>query len=77
MPDAIKHGDDEINVEVKVVGWPDRPGIARIYLGGALAWEGANIQTSEVTLKVKLPYHIHFVPPELSVSFAWTEEPLL
>lgn len=75
MPDdTIKRGDDEVNVEVKVVGWPDRPGIAAAYVGRTMVFDGSNIRASELTVKVKLPFHIHFVEPEMGLSFAWREE---
>lgn len=74
MSDTIKHGEDDISVEMKVVGYPDRPGIARIYLGETMIFDGSNVRATEATVKVKLPFHIHFVAPDLSLTLAWREE---
>lgn len=77
MPDTIKSGADEISLTFRVIAHPDRPGIAKVYLGDAVVYEAKAERTTDLTLRASLPFHIHFVPPELSMSLAWTEEPLI
>ena len=76
MADTIKSGADEISLTFRVIAFPDKPGIAKVYLGDSVVFEANGQRVTDLTLRAAMPFHIHFVAPELSMSLAWTEEPL-
>lgn len=53
-------GAGAVQHDIRVIGFPDRPGIARIYAGDMLLWNGDGVVVLDITVKTMIPFHTHF-----------------
>lgn len=59
-----------IQVDIRVIGYPDRPGIARIYSGDSLLFDAESEPVTDVTVRAQVPFHTHNETHFENASFA-------
>ena len=64
--DIIKSGADDLTAAVTILGYTDRPGIAQVYVGNTLLFDGQGKPVQELEVRLKMPFHIHFVQPVMT-----------
>lgn len=60
-------GEGAIQHDIRVIGFPDRPGIARIFAGDMLLWSGDEAVVTDITVKTMVPFHTHFLTANYAV----------
>lgn len=69
---STKGGADVIQLALRIVGYPDRPGIARIYSGDMLLFDGDNAPpVLDIGIRLMVPFHTHF--ETANFALAWKE----
>jgi hypothetical protein len=58
-----------IQLNVRVLAWPDRPGIAKIFVGEDVLFDGDEANVIDVSIKVMVPFHLHFEAPRLGCAW--------
>lgn len=59
----------QIQLNVRVLTWPDRPGIAKIVVGDDVLFDGDEALVTDATVKVMVPFHLHFEAPRLGCAW--------
>lgn len=58
-----------IQLNVRVLTWPDRPGIAKIFVGEDLLFDGDEANVIDASVKVMVPFHLHFEAVRLGCAW--------
>jgi hypothetical protein len=62
-------GHGSFQVDLRVITYPDRPGIARIYSGDSLLFDAADETVTDATVRVAVPFHSHFENASFAVAY--------
>ncbi len=69
MSQEIRTKTENIQLNVRVLTWPDRTGIAKIFVGDDLLFNGDDANVIDATVKVMVPFHIHFEAVRLGCAW--------
>ncbi len=69
MSKDITTKTEHMQLEVRVLAWPDKPGIAKIFVGDDLLFDGDDANVIDAAVKVMIPFHIHI--EALRLGCAW------
>jgi len=62
---------DAVAFTLSVIGYPDRPGISRVYVGDLALFDGQDEPVTRLEVKVTVPFHVAFGTPILAA--VWRE----
>lgn len=67
----VAAGSGVLQVGIRVVTYPDRPGISKIFAGEMLLFDGDGAEgpITDVTIHRVIPFHTHFT--ESTFTLAW------
>lgn len=72
MSEDIAVSDTQhLTVPVRITTHRDRPGIARIAVGEQVIFDGDDANVCDATVRVLLPFHVHF--EALRLGMVWKE----
>lgn len=62
-------GYAQIELRLRVIGYPDRPGIAKIMHGDMVLFDAEEQIVTDVTTNILIPFHTHFEDSRFAVAF--------